>query len=91
MMEAALLMYLIGIITFLKNRYHVMTILLSFEFMNLSLFLFLLIFLMSNNYSLIVIYLIMIVVEASLGLSLLVMMSFFYGNDKIISMFMLKC
>nr|YP_010287117.1 NADH dehydrogenase subunit 4L [Ixodes acutitarsus]UKT61183.1 NADH dehydrogenase subunit 4L [Ixodes acutitarsus]UZN43760.1 NADH dehydrogenase subunit 4L [Ixodes acutitarsus]UZN43773.1 NADH dehydrogenase subunit 4L [Ixodes acutitarsus]UZN43786.1 NADH dehydrogenase subunit 4L [Ixodes acutitarsus] len=91
MMEISFFMYMVGMMTFLKNRFHLMTVLLSFEFMYLSLFFMLLILMLSNNYLLCMVYLIMIVVEASLGLSLLVIMSFFYGNDKVMAMYMLKC
>nr|UNO53672.1 NADH dehydrogenase subunit 4L [Ixodes acutitarsus] len=91
MMEISFFMYMVGMLTFLKNRFHLMTVLLSFEFMYLSLFFMLLILMLSNNYLLCMVYLIMIVVEASLGLSLLVIMSFFYGNDKVMAMYMLKC
>nr|UNS18836.1 NADH dehydrogenase subunit 4L [Ixodes ovatus] len=91
MLEISFFMYIVGMITFLKNRFHVMTVLLSFEFMYLSLFMMMIFMILSNNYLMMLIYLIMIVAEASLGLSLLVIMNFFYGNDKVTSMFMLKC
>nr|UZN43721.1 NADH dehydrogenase subunit 4L [Ixodes ovatus]UZN43734.1 NADH dehydrogenase subunit 4L [Ixodes ovatus]UZN43747.1 NADH dehydrogenase subunit 4L [Ixodes ovatus] len=91
MLEVSFFMYSVGLITFFKNRFHVMTVLLSFEFMYLSLFMMMIFTVLSNNYLMMLIYLIMIVAEASLGLSLLVIMNFFYGNDKVMSMFMLKC
>nr|BDP28858.1 NADH dehydrogenase subunit 4L [Ixodes angustus] len=91
MVEISFFMYFVGLMTLLKNRFHMMTVLLSFEFMYLSLFLMMIFSVMMNSYLLILVYLIMIVAEASLGLSLLVIMSFFYGNDQIMSMNMLKC
>nr|UNO53633.1 NADH dehydrogenase subunit 4L [Ixodes (Pholeoixodes) sp.] len=91
MIEVSFLMYLMGMMSFLKNRFHMMTVLLSFEFMYLGLFLMMVFSVLMNTYLLMVVYLIMIVAEASLGLSLLVIMSFFYGNDQIMSMNMLKC
>nr|YP_010937303.1 NADH dehydrogenase subunit 4L [Ixodes kohlsi]WKW95299.1 NADH dehydrogenase subunit 4L [Ixodes kohlsi]WKW95312.1 NADH dehydrogenase subunit 4L [Ixodes kohlsi] len=91
MMSIGFFMYIVGMLTFLKNRFHIMTILLSFEFMYLSLFLLMLYMMYLNNYLTIVIYLIMIVAEAGLGLSLLVIMNYFYGNDKTMAMYMLKC
>nr|UNO53737.1 NADH dehydrogenase subunit 4L [Ixodes ovatus] len=91
MLELSFFMYIIGILAFLKNRFHIMTVLLSFEFMYLSLFMMMIFLLLSNNYMIMMVYLIMIVAEASLGLSLLVIMNFFYGNDKVMAMYMLKC
>nr|QVD40460.1 NADH dehydrogenase subunit 4L [Ixodes (Pholeoixodes) sp. YTF-2021a] len=91
MIEVSFLMYLMGMMSLLKNRFHMMTVLLSFEFMYLGLFLMMVFSVLMNTYLLMVVYLIMIVAEASLGLSLLVIMSFFYGNDQIMSMNMLKC
>nr|NP_008506.1 NADH dehydrogenase subunit 4L [Ixodes hexagonus]AAD05513.1 NADH dehydrogenase 4L [Ixodes hexagonus] len=91
MIEISFMMYLVGMMPFLKNRFHMMTVLLSFEFMYLGLFLMMVFSVLMNTYLLMVMYLIMIVAEASLGLSLLVIMSFFYGNDQIMSMSMLKC
>nr|YP_010329384.1 NADH dehydrogenase subunit 4L [Ixodes kuntzi]UNO53646.1 NADH dehydrogenase subunit 4L [Ixodes kuntzi] len=91
MLEISFFMYILGIMTFLKNRFHLMTVLLSFEFMYLSLMMMMIFMILINSYLLVIVYLIMIVAEASLGLSLLVLMSFFYGNDKVMSMYMLKC
>nr|UNO53659.1 NADH dehydrogenase subunit 4L [Ixodes vespertilionis] len=91
MVEISFFMYVVGMMTFLKNRFHMMTVLLSFEFMYLSLFLMMVFEVLTNSYLLLVVYLIMIVAEASLGLSLLVIMNFFYGNDQVMSMSMLKC
>lgn len=91
MLEISFFIYVIGIMTFLKNRYHIITVLLRFEFIYLRLFVIIIFILLSNNYVVIMIYLIIIVAEASLGLRLLVIINFFYGNDKVISMFILKC
>nr|QLD97189.1 NADH dehydrogenase subunit 4L [Ixodes simplex]QLD97202.1 NADH dehydrogenase subunit 4L [Ixodes simplex] len=91
MVEISFCMYIVGLLTFLKNRFHMMTVLLSFEFMYLSLFLMMIFEVLINSYLLLVVYLIMIVAEASLGLSLLVIMNFFYGNDQVMCMNMLKC
>nr|YP_010324842.1 NADH dehydrogenase subunit 4L [Ixodes simplex]UNO53620.1 NADH dehydrogenase subunit 4L [Ixodes simplex]WKW95273.1 NADH dehydrogenase subunit 4L [Ixodes vespertilionis] len=91
MVEISLYMYIVGLMTFFKNRFHMMTVLLSFEFMYLSLFLMMIFEVLVNSYLLLVVYLIMIVAEASLGLSLLVIMNFFYGNDQVMCMNMLKC
>nr|YP_011014767.1 NADH dehydrogenase subunit 4L [Ixodes crenulatus]WQB40578.1 NADH dehydrogenase subunit 4L [Ixodes crenulatus] len=91
MIEVSFFMFIVGMMTFMKNRFHMMTVLLSFEFMYLSLFMMMIFMVLINSYLLLVVYLIMIVAEASLGLSLLVIMNFFYGNDQVMSMNMLKC
>nr|YP_006576356.1 NADH dehydrogenase subunit 4L [Ixodes ricinus]AEM23574.1 NADH dehydrogenase subunit 4L [Ixodes ricinus] len=91
MLEMAVFMYLVGFMAFLKNRFYLMMMLLSFEFMYLSLFMLINCMTLIDTYLLTLVYLIMIVAEAALGLSLMVIMSFFYGNDQVTSMFMLKC
>lgn len=91
MIEISFFIYIVGIITFLKNRFHLITVLLRFEFIYLRLFFILLILILRNNYLLCIVYLIIIVVEARLGLRLLVIIRFFYGNDKVIAIYMLKC
>lgn len=91
MIEVSFLIYFIGIMTFLKNRFHIITVLLRFEFIYLGLFLFIVYRVLMSSYLLMVVYLIMIVAEARLGLRLLVIMRFFYGNDQIISINLLKC
>uniref|UniRef100_UPI0030FE9BD5 NADH dehydrogenase subunit 4L n=1 Tax=Amblyomma papuanum TaxID=3065601 RepID=UPI0030FE9BD5 len=91
MMFAIFSFYLMGIVSFIFNRYHFMMILMSLEFMYMSL---MFIFLMNSLNSTIMnmfVFLVTIVCEASLGLALLVMMSFFYGNELINSMNLVKC
>nr|UNO53750.1 NADH dehydrogenase subunit 4L [Ixodes persulcatus]UNO53763.1 NADH dehydrogenase subunit 4L [Ixodes persulcatus]UXX50337.1 NADH dehydrogenase subunit 4L [Ixodes persulcatus] len=91
MLELAIFMYLVGLMSFLKNRFYLMMMLLSFEFMYLSMFMLINCMILMDTYLLTLVYLTMIVAEAGLGLSLMVIMSFFYGNDQVSSMFMLKC
>nr|AGW06707.1 NADH dehydrogenase subunit 4L [Ixodes ricinus]AGW06811.1 NADH dehydrogenase subunit 4L [Ixodes ricinus] len=91
MLEMSIFMYLVGLMTFLKNRFYLMMMLLSFEFMYLSMFMLINCMVLIDSYLLTLVYLTMIVAEAGLGLSLMVIMSFFYGNDQVTSMFMLKC
>nr|UXX50324.1 NADH dehydrogenase subunit 4L [Ixodes pavlovskyi]BCL01338.1 NADH dehydrogenase subunit 4L [Ixodes pavlovskyi]BCW91767.1 NADH dehydrogenase subunit 4L [Ixodes pavlovskyi] len=91
MLELAIFMYLVGLMSFLKNRFYLMMMLLSFEFMYLSMFMLINCMILMDTYLLTLVYLTLIVAEASLGLSLMVIMSFFYGNDQVSSMFMLKC
>ncbi|KAG0444267.1 hypothetical protein HPB47_028518, partial (mitochondrion) [Ixodes persulcatus] len=88
MLELAIFMYLVGLMSFLKNRFYLMMMLLSFEFMYLSMFMLINCMILMDTYLLTLVYLTMIVAEAGLGLSLMVIMSFFYGNDQVSSMFM---
>nr|QYF09529.1 NADH dehydrogenase subunit 4L [Haemaphysalis kolonini] len=91
MLNLMFVIYLMGILALILNRYHMMLLLMSIEFMYLSL----MIMLFYNSFFLniinIFLFLVSIVCEAALGLSLLVSMSFFYGNELISSMNMLKC
>nr|YP_010350315.1 NADH dehydrogenase subunit 4L [Ixodes australiensis]UOK09744.1 NADH dehydrogenase subunit 4L [Ixodes australiensis] len=91
MMEISFFIYFIGMMTLLVNRNHVMIILLSFEFMYLGVLIVMVMSIIFLNFVKVVLYLIMIVCEASLGLSMLVLMNYFYGNDKLLSMVLLKC
>nr|YP_010329437.1 NADH dehydrogenase subunit 4L [Haemaphysalis kitaokai]UNO53881.1 NADH dehydrogenase subunit 4L [Haemaphysalis kitaokai] len=91
MLNLMFLIYLMGILSLILNRYHMMMLLMSIEFLYLSL----MIMLFYNSFFLnimnIFLFLVSIVCEAALGLSLLVMMSFFYGNEMVNSMNMIKC
>nr|UWI72016.1 NADH dehydrogenase subunit 4L [Haemaphysalis yeni] len=91
MLNLMFVIYLMGILSLILNRFHMMMLLMSIEFMYLSL----MVMLFYNSFFLnimnIFLFLVSIVCEAALGLSLLVLMSFFYGNELISSMNMLKC
>nr|YP_007475051.1 NADH dehydrogenase subunit 4L [Haemaphysalis inermis]AFU55300.1 NADH dehydrogenase subunit 4L [Haemaphysalis inermis]UXX50221.1 NADH dehydrogenase subunit 4L [Haemaphysalis inermis] len=91
MLNLMFIIYSLGILALILNRYHMMLLLMSIEFMYLSL----MIMLFYNSFFLnimnIFLFLVSIVCEAALGLSLLVSMSFFYGNDMINSMNLIKC
>nr|YP_010324999.1 NADH dehydrogenase subunit 4L [Rhipicephalus haemaphysaloides]UDU84732.1 NADH dehydrogenase subunit 4L [Rhipicephalus haemaphysaloides]UNO54453.1 NADH dehydrogenase subunit 4L [Rhipicephalus haemaphysaloides]UNO54466.1 NADH dehydrogenase subunit 4L [Rhipicephalus haemaphysaloides] len=91
MVTLIILLYLVGMMAFLINRYYLMMILLSIEFIYMSLLLMLCIYFCLFNLLGIFTFLISIVCEAGLGLSLLVMMSFFYGNELVSSMNLIKC
>nr|YP_054514.1 NADH dehydrogenase subunit 4L [Ixodes uriae]BAD27250.1 NADH dehydrogenase subunit 4L [Ixodes uriae] len=91
MLEISFMMYVIGMMVLLMNRNHIMIILLSFEYMYLGIFMSMIFLLVFFSLVKIILYLIVIVCEASLGLSMLVSMNFFYGNDKLASMVLLKC
>nr|YP_010231349.1 NADH dehydrogenase subunit 4L [Dermacentor auratus]QSV37418.1 NADH dehydrogenase subunit 4L [Dermacentor auratus] len=85
------IMYLIGLLSFMINRHYMMMILLSIEFMYMSLLLLMCIYFSFFNILGIFVFLIVIVCEAALGMSLLVLMSFFYGNEMTKSMSLIKC
>lgn len=65
--------------------------LLSFEFIYLRMFILINCIILMDTYLLTLVYLTIIVAEAGLGLRLIVIISFFYGNDQVSSMFILKC
>ncbi|KAH7977155.1 hypothetical protein HPB51_029858 (mitochondrion) [Rhipicephalus microplus] len=86
-----IVLYLMGIFIFFINRYYLMMILLSIEFIYMSLLLMLCIFFCMFNILGVFTFLISIVCEAGLGLSMLVMMSFYYGNEMMKMMTLIKC
>jgi NADH-ubiquinone oxidoreductase chain 4L len=91
----ALIFYLffIGIISFVINRKHLLSILLRLEFIVLSLFLLLLIFLNFLNYELYfrILFLTFRVCEGALGVSILVSIIRTHGNDYFNSFSILQC
>nr|YP_010036046.1 NADH dehydrogenase subunit 4L [Hyalomma asiaticum]QQQ89477.1 NADH dehydrogenase subunit 4l [Hyalomma asiaticum] len=91
MMSLILMMYLIGMVIFFFNFAHLMLILLSIEFIYMVLLLLLVLYFSMLNILSVFIFLMSIVCEAGLGLSLLVMMSFYYGNEFTSSLNLVKC
>nr|APX40001.1 NADH dehydrogenase subunit 4L [Cryptocephalus obliteratifer] len=81
-------MFISGLLSFFLLRKHFLMMLLSLEFLVLSLYLGLFVFLSSFYYEhfFMLIYLTMSVCEGSLGLAMLVMMIRSHGNDYILSM-----
>nr|APX40170.1 NADH dehydrogenase subunit 4L [Cryptocephalus moraei] len=81
-------MFICGLLSFFLFRKHFLMMLLSLEFLVLSLYLGLFIYFTFFNYEFffITIYLTMSVCEGSLGLAMLVMMIRKYGNDYVLSM-----
>nr|YP_010730010.1 NADH dehydrogenase subunit 4L [Amblyomma tonelliae]WEF75024.1 NADH dehydrogenase subunit 4L [Amblyomma tonelliae] len=91
MLMTSMFLYILGLVTLLLNRFHLIMVLMSIEFMYMSLM-----FLMMSLFSLynilnIFLFLVSIVCEAALGLSLLVLLNFFYGNEMLNSMNLIKC
>nr|UAT98127.1 NADH dehydrogenase subunit 4L [Smerinthus caecus] len=78
-----IIMFLIGNLIFISKNKHLLIILLSLEFIVLSIFFFMLIFLMMVEYDmyLLMVFLVFSVCEGSLGLSILVSMIRTHGND----------
>nr|WAL33195.1 NADH dehydrogenase subunit 4L [Pontia edusa] len=78
-----LVMYLLGNMIFVSKYKHLLIVLLSLEFIVLSMFFFFLIFLMMLNYNIymLVIFMVISVCEGALGLSILVSMIRTHGND----------
>lgn len=77
------ILLIIGLFTFISNRKHLLSILLSLEYIVLSLFYLLFIFLNIYNYEtfFLLIFLVFSVCEGALGLSILVSIIRTHGND----------
>nr|ALO76482.1 NADH deshydrogenase subunit 4L [Chapuisia ellenbergeri] len=77
------IMFISGALSFVLNRKHLLMMLLSLEFIVVSLYLSIFIYLSSMNYEYFfsMIYLTMSVCEGVLGLSMLIMMVRVHGND----------
>nr|YP_010329411.1 NADH dehydrogenase subunit 4L [Haemaphysalis campanulata]UNO53842.1 NADH dehydrogenase subunit 4L [Haemaphysalis campanulata] len=91
MLMMTFFLYFIGVFSFIVNRFHLMMLLMSIEFMYLSLMV--IFFYISSYMSIINVFMFLttIVCEASIGLSLLVMISYYYGNELTSSLNLIKC
>nr|YP_010527060.1 NADH dehydrogenase subunit 4L [Callambulyx tatarinovii]UXR12397.1 NADH dehydrogenase subunit 4L [Callambulyx tatarinovii] len=78
-----IIMFFIGNLIFVSKNKHLLIILLSLEFIVLSIFFFFLMFLMMIDYDMymLMVFLVFSVCEGSLGLSILVSMIRTHGND----------
>nr|QSH39805.1 NADH dehydrogenase subunit 4L [Theretra latreillii lucasii] len=78
-----ILMFFIGNLIFVSKNKHLLIVLLSLEFIVLSIFFFFLVFLMMIDYDMymLMVFLVFSVCEGSLGLSILVSMIRTHGND----------
>lgn len=87
------ILFIIGIFTFTLNRKHLLSILLSLEYIVLSLFLLLFIYLNLLNYQNFfrIIFLTFRVCEGALGLSILVSIIRTHGNDYFQRFNILQC
>nr|UOU84937.1 NADH dehydrogenase subunit 4L [Platypalpus candicans] len=88
-----IIMCIMGLIVFISNRKHLLSMLLSLEYIVLSLFLFLFIYLNYMNYEIYfsMMFLTFSVCEGALGLSILVSMIRTHGNDYFQSFSVLQC
>lgn len=87
------ILFIIGVFTFVSNRKHLLSILLSLEYIVLSLFLLLFIYLNILNYENFfrIMFLTFRVCEGALGLSILVSIIRTHGNDYFQSFNILQC
>nr|YP_009029755.1 NADH dehydrogenase subunit 4L [Graphium mullah]YP_010879524.1 NADH dehydrogenase subunit 4L [Graphium eurous]QTJ29940.1 NADH dehydrogenase subunit 4L [Graphium mullah chungianus]QTJ29953.1 NADH dehydrogenase subunit 4L [Graphium eurous asakurae]AHY24038.1 NADH dehydrogenase subunit 4L [Graphium mullah]WHE44901.1 NADH dehydrogenase subunit 4L [Graphium eurous] len=76
-------MFIVGNMIFVSKHKHLLIVLLSLEFIVLSIFFFLLMYLnfVSNDMYMLMIFLVFSVCEGALGLSILVSMIRTHGND----------
>nr|YP_010613572.1 NADH dehydrogenase subunit 4L [Rivellia apicalis]WAR64264.1 NADH dehydrogenase subunit 4L [Rivellia apicalis] len=87
------LLFLSGVIVFVSNRKHLLSMLLSLEYMVLNLFFLLFLYLSFFDYSgfFSMMFLTFSVCEGALGLSILVSMIRTHGNDYFQSFNILQC
>nr|CAB4244811.1 unnamed protein product [Chrysodeixis includens] len=78
-----LIMFIVGNLIFISKHKHLLIVLLSLEFIVLSIFFFFLIYLSMINYDMymLMVFLVFSVCEGALGLSILVSMIRTHGND----------
>nr|YP_009732597.1 NADH dehydrogenase subunit 4L [Anarta trifolii]QHS71316.1 NADH dehydrogenase subunit 4L [Anarta trifolii] len=78
-----ILMFIVGNLIFISKHKHLLIVLLSLEFIVLSIFFFMLIYLSSIDYDMymLMVFLVFSVCEGALGLSILVSMIRTHGND----------
>nr|YP_010022572.1 NADH dehydrogenase subunit 4L [Sarcophaga depressifrons]QOP39420.1 NADH dehydrogenase subunit 4L [Sarcophaga depressifrons]QXG15696.1 NADH dehydrogenase subunit 4L [Sarcophaga depressifrons] len=86
-------LFIMGVFTFVSNRKHLLSMLLSLEYIVLSLFLLLFIYLNVLNFESFfsMMFLTFSVCEGALGLSILVSMIRTHGNDYFQSFNILQC
>nr|WPN85834.1 NADH dehydrogenase subunit 4L [Melinda sp.] len=87
------ILFILGVFTFVSNRKHLLSMLLSLEYIVLSLFFLLFIYLNMLNYEFffLMMFLTFSVCEGALGLSILVSMIRTHGNDYFQSFNILQC
>nr|YP_002265571.1 NADH dehydrogenase subunit 4L [Priasilpha obscura]ACF35117.1 NADH dehydrogenase subunit 4L [Priasilpha obscura] len=88
LMSLFIFMYLCGLIVFSSKRKHLLLMLLSLEFIVLSLYvnIFMFLSMMNYEYFFCMVFLTMSVCEGALGLSILISMIRSHGNDYILTL-----
>nr|YP_009236674.1 NADH dehydrogenase subunit 4L [Acraea zetes]AMJ17141.1 NADH dehydrogenase subunit 4L [Acraea zetes] len=83
MMLLILIMFFMGNMIFVSKHKHLLIVLMSLEFIVLSMFFFMLLYLMMIDYNMymLMVFLVFTVCEGALGLSILVSMIRTHGND----------
>nr|YP_009114359.1 NADH dehydrogenase subunit 4L [Cethosia biblis]AHL17263.1 NADH dehydrogenase subunit 4L [Cethosia biblis] len=78
-----IMMFLVGNMIFVSKHKHLLIVLMSLEFIVLSMFFMLLLYLMMINYNMymLMVFLVFTVCEGALGVSILVSMIRTHGND----------
>nr|YP_010703580.1 NADH dehydrogenase subunit 4L [Bryodema qilianshanense]WCO86714.1 NADH dehydrogenase subunit 4L [Bryodema qilianshanense] len=89
----SLLIYISGVYVFSSKRKYLLMVLLSLEYIVLSLFMLIIIFLVEFDYDYFfpIVFLVFSVCEGALGLSVLVSMVRSHGNDFFNSFFLCLC
>ncbi|YP_009536329.1 NADH dehydrogenase subunit 4L (mitochondrion) [Ornithodoros turicata] len=86
------LIYFFGLMSIFFNRNHILILFLCLEFMYLGILYNVVLFDgFKYDFLSMILFMILVVCEAGLGLSILVMGVYFYGNDKLNSMNLMKC
>nr|YP_009158716.1 NADH dehydrogenase subunit 4L [Heliconius clysonymus]AKO73371.1 NADH dehydrogenase subunit 4L [Heliconius clysonymus] len=82
-MSLIIIMFFIGNMIFVSKQKHLLIVLMSLEFIVLSIFFFFLMYLMMVDYNMymLMVFLVFTVCEGALGLSILVSMIRTHGND----------
>lgn len=91
MIRITFFIYFIGVFSFIINRFHLILLLIRIEFIYLSLIVIFFLNSLITNMINVFVFLTAIVCEASIGLSLLVIIRFYYGNELTKSFNLIKC
>nr|WOG34357.1 NADH dehydrogenase subunit 4L [Laelaps sp. 1 JO-2023a] len=87
MFKLSIFIFFIGFMSFIWNKKHILSLLLSMEIMILSIFLIMFSLTYLNSmFEMIMFYLILVICESCLGLSILILLINFYGSDLINSL-----
>lgn len=91
MIISIIILYIIGFASLFVNRFYMIIILLRIEFIYMSLLLIICIYFSFFNILTIFVFLVRIVCEAGLGIRLLVLIRYFFGNEIVKSIRLVKC